>query len=223
MTHLKHVLLALSLSTIVTLAPIGTAGAIGTKAYQPDILDRIAKVHDWQPIQEKKPEPKVAVVTTPLPAPPAPTPLPTPVPTPAPVVDPNGCEAKGQRYRADNNECIPQPAPAHEQQSQSASYAPAPANGGPNCELARSLINQYSWNTEVAYNVMVQESGCNPVAANWTDNHGACVGSFGLFQMNCTLGQLYDPVANVAAAYKMWTQSGWQGWSFTTCKKVACY
>lgn len=99
------------------------------------------------------------------------------------------------------------------------------ASGGANCELARQLINQYDWNKTVAYNVMVQESGCNPNSANMGDYHSfaGCRGSFGLFQINCSRGQVYDPAQNVAIAYSMWKASGWGPWSFTTCKKVACY
>lgn len=112
----------------------------------------------------------------------------------------------------------PAPAPAP---------APAPVTTASNltgCDLARSLINQYDWNKEVAYQVMMAESHCNPNAANLNDVHGSCVGSFGLFQINCGHGQLYDPATNVAVAYNMYKQSGWQPWGFTTCAvKVACY
>lgn len=100
------------------------------------------------------------------------------------------------------------------------------ASGGANCDLARQLINQYDWNKDVAYNVMVAESGCNANNQNLGDYHSfaGCRGSFGLFQINCSHGQVYDPAKNVAIAYSMWKASGWQPWSATTCKyKVACY
>lgn len=101
------------------------------------------------------------------------------------------------------------------------------ASGGANCDLARQLINQYDgWNKDVAYNVMVAESGCNANNQNLGDYHSfaGCRGSFGLFQINCSHGQVYDPAKNVAIAYSMYQASGWQPWSATTCKyKVACY
>jgi hypothetical protein len=218
MIALKQVLLVVALSATVTLGSTGTASAVGTHAYRPDVLAKISKVHNWQPVDKSKNVgPAKPAAVTPLPQ----APVPTPAPTPAPVViDPNGCEARGLHYRADNNECIPNPAPA----------APAPQaaapipTGGADCELARSLINQYSdWNHDVAFAVMKQESGCNPLAANWNDNHGSCVGSFGLFQVSCLNGQLYDPGENVRQAFAMWRQSGWQPWSFTTCKIVSCF
>lgn len=94
------------------------------------------------------------------------------------------------------------------------------------CDLARRLISQYDWNTTVAYNVMVAESSCNAANENYGDYHSFadCRGSFGLFQINCSHGKVFDPAKNVAIAYSMWKSSGWQPWSATTCRyKVACY
>lgn len=107
-----------------------------------------------------------------------------------------------------------------------ARQAPVVASGGANCDLARQLINQYDWNKDVAYKVMLAESSCNARNENWGDYHSFanCRGSFGLFQINCSHGQVFDPAKNVAIAYSMWKSSGWQPWSATTCKyKVACY
>ena len=116
---------------------------------------------------------------------------------------------------------------AAERARQAPVVASAPrVSGGANCDLARQLINQYDWNKDVAYKVMVAESSCNANNENWGDYHSfaGCRGSFGLFQINCSHGQVYDPAKNVAIAYSMWKASGWQPWSATTCKyKVACY
>lgn len=106
---------------------------------------------------------------------------------------------------------------------------PAPvvvAAASVDCQGAKSLIDRYDWNTTVAYNVMVAESGCNANNANWTDGHPdmGCTGSFGLFQINCGHGQVFDAAQNVSIAYQMWRTSGWRPWSATTCRyKVACY
>ena len=91
------------------------------------------------------------------------------------------------------------------------------------CETYRPIIAKYSWNVDVAMNVMRVESGCNPNAQNLNDNHGVCIGSFGLFQISCHGGQIFNPEANIAAAWAKYQARGWQPWSFTTCKKIACY
>lgn len=92
-----------------------------------------------------------------------------------------------------------------------------------NCEAYRPIISKYGWNVDVAMNVMRVESGCNPNAANLNDNHGVCIGSYGLFQISCHGGQIYNPEQNIAAAWSKYQARGWQPWSFTTCKKIACY
>lgn len=69
------------------------------------------------------------------------------------------------------------------------------------CEQYRSLVTQYAWDVSVAMAVMKAESGCNPMAANNTDNHRVCMGSFGLFQISCHSGQIYDPAQNVRIAW----------------------
>ena len=156
---------------------------------------------------------------------------PAEVPAPAPV-DPNGCEAKGMYWRADNFECIEKPKPAINEtvpESTAAatsvttqSSAPA-ASGSGDC----SLVYGYNWPTSTAYRVCMQESGGNSHTSNWSDDHtswAGCMGSFGLFQINCSHGQVYDGASNVAIAYQMWSAAGgsfWQDWP-NTCRKVGC-
>lgn len=91
-----------------------------------------------------------------------------------------------------------------------------PPNVSNNSKGSCNLVNNYDWNKNIAYAVCMAESGGNPLAKNLTDNHmswAGCMGSFGLFQINCSHGQLYDPVKNVAVAYQMYQSSGWQPWS----------
>jgi Tfp pilus assembly protein PilV len=143
-------------------------------------------------------------------------PEPTPQPTP---VDPNGCEAKGMYWRADNYECIAKPVAT---QSVTPVAKTSPTGTG-DC----SLVNNYDWPVATAMRVCMQESGGNPNNANWKDDHtswAGCMGSFGLFQINCSQGQVYDGPQNVAIAYSMWKGSGgtfWKHWP-NTCAKVGC-
>lgn len=140
----------------------------------------------------------------------------------APKVDPNGCEAKGMWYRADNNECIPKTtaaAPA----AKPATAQRAATSGSGDC----SLVNNYDWPRATAMRVCMQESGGNPNNANWADDHtswAGCMGSFGLMQINCSHGQVFDGARNMAIAYSMWKGAGntfWQDWP-NTCRKVGC-
>ena len=95
-------------------------------------------------------------------------------------------------------------------------------SGGGNCEAYRSLVAQYSWNVNTAMAVMKAESSCNPQARNTTDNHGVCIGSFGLFQISCHSGAVYDPAENVKIAWAKYQARGWQPWGVCTSGKVAC-
>ena len=135
-----------------------------------------------------------------------------------PKVDPNGCEAKGQWYRADNNECIPRSTAAAP-----ATKAVTASTGSGDC----SLVNGYDWPRATAMRVCMQESSGNPNNANWADDHtswAGCMGSFGLMQINCSHGQVFDGAKNMAIAYSMWKGAGgtfMQDWP-NTCRKVGC-
>lgn len=148
--------------------------------------------------------------------------IPTPPPAPAPI-DPNGCEAKGMWWRADNYECIAKPASVVPVTAATPSTpAPTPSIGTGDC----SLVNNYDWPHDMAMRVCMKESGGNPNNQNWTDYHkfANCYGSFGLMQINCSHGQVYDGVANMAIAYSMWVGAGrsfLQGWP-NTCAAVGC-
>lgn len=81
--------------------------------------------------------------------------------------------------------------------------------------------------------VMEQEStyqgvSCNPNAYNpeWHyDINGKpyCQGSFGLMQISCHSGQLYNPEQNIAAAWEKYKARGWQPWGAYTSGKYLKY
>lgn len=135
-----------------------------------------------------------------------------------PKVDPNGCEAKGMYWRADNYQCIPKA-----QLVAPATKTMTPSTGSGDC----SLVNGYDWPRTTAMRVCMQESGGNPNNANWADDHrswAGCMGSFGLMQINCSYGRVFDGARNMAIAYSMWKAAGnsfWQDWP-NTCRKVGC-
>lgn len=145
-----------------------------------------------------------------------------PVPTPEPVKDPNGCEAKGMWYRADNNECIPKPAPA-------TAVAGVPAGGSGSCHAE---IAKYDWNHSVATAVMMAESGGDP--GNLNDNPATGDYSVGCFQVNIyganarsrpSEAALKNAATNVEFAYRIYKGNGssFLG-QWGVCRaKVSCY
>lgn len=141
-------------------------------------------------------------------------------PAPVAVVDPNGCEAKGMHYRADNNECIPNPAPA---------VATASTAGSGSCEAE---IAKYNWSQGVALAVARAESGLNP--ANVNNNPATGDYSVGCFQINIyganaysrpSEAELKNAATNVAWAYRIYTGNGnsFIGQWGVCRSKVACY
>lgn len=123
---------------------------------------------------------------------------------------------------ADNGKCHARPA------APAPSKVPVAYSG--DCEQWRPLVAKYSWDVDVAMSVMRAESGCNPNAANWGDAHETCMGSFGLFQIACMSGQIFDPAQNVAIAWAKYTAKNFDGsmrkWSpWGVCNRgiVNCY
>ena len=93
---------------------------------------------------------------------------------------------------------------------------------GVSCETFRPLFAAYAWNVDTALKVCNAESGGNVYAANWTDNHKVCMGSFGLMQVSCHSGQVYNPQQNIQIAYQKYLNGGWyQPWK-NTCLKIGC-
>jgi hypothetical protein len=143
----------------------------------------------------------------------------TPKETP-PTVDvvkdnPNKCDT--------NTEWIYPDGSCHKKQAESiasSTTAPTASNAG-GCELVRNYTN---WDTRVAYAVCMAESGGNTNAANYNDNHGSCIGSFGLMQLACFwIPNPTDPTANIAKANEIWSRSGWQPWGAYTSGKYLKY
>lgn len=119
--------------------------------------------------------------------------------------NPNNCDTKTQYIRADNFQCIDK-----KQATKSQTTYPV------GCERYRPLVEKYDWDVRIAMAIMQAESSCNPNAANWNDNHGVCKGSFGLFQISCHGGAIYDPAANVQVAWQKYQARGWQPWGAFT-------
>lgn len=89
------------------------------------------------------------------------------------------------------------------------------------------LAYNYDWNADIAYQVCMKESGGRSNATNWTDNHGSCTGSFGIWQIGCFwfpyygYGEQahYDPVIGTQIAYNIWKRQGnFHAWS--ACRLV---
>lgn len=114
------------------------------------------------------------------------------------------------------------PTPPVEQPVESVQKPPEPT---PVAVAGCDLVNNYSnWDQRVARAVCMAESGGNTYAANTTDNHGRCKGSFGLMQLACFwIPNPYDPVANMAKANEIYTRSGWAPWGAYTSGKYLRY
>jgi soluble lytic murein transglycosylase-like protein len=85
------------------------------------------------------------------------------------------------------------------------------------CEDWRHLVEQYDWDVDLALRVMEKESSCNPTATNPEahrnrDGSVFCYGSYGLMQVSCHDGVLYDPAENIAVAYRKYKAGGWSPW-----------
>lgn len=97
------------------------------------------------------------------------------------------------------------------------------------CENYRAELSKYSWNVDVALQVMRAESGCNPNAVG--DQRvigGIYAPSCGLFQIRTLSGRpdcetLKNPITNIQWAYKLYSASGWQPWSVCKNGMVSCY
>lgn len=138
-------------------------------------------------------------------------------------VDPNGCEAKGQWYRADNNECIPKPAPVAATQA-------APAGGGSGS--CQAEIAKYDWGHSTATAVMLAESGGDTGTVN--NNPATGDYSIGCFQINIyganarsrpSEAALKNAATNVEFAYRIYKGNGssFIGQWGVCRSKVSCY
>lgn len=78
------------------------------------------------------------------------------------------------------------------------------------------LLSQYDWDVATMQRIMRAESGCNPTNHNWSDNHGSCLGSYGLLQIGCIHGKSVDylsiPENNIQTAYIIYLRQGYGAW-----------
>lgn len=99
------------------------------------------------------------------------------------------------------------------------------AQNAPVMATGCNLVNNYDWDVRIAYAVCMGESMGNIHAANWSDRHAGCVGSFGLMQIACIHGATLDmtPEQNMAMAYNIYKSSGWNPWSAYTNQSYLRY
>lgn len=134
--------------------------------------------------------------------------------------NPKGCDMSKQYILWPDGECkeyLP------ETQSNVQQSAPKTVTGG-SCDL----VYNYDWPQSIAYQICKYESGGNSNAANWSDKHHNCTGSFGLMQIGCfwfpyfgySSADRYNGQINMSIAYKIYKrQNSFKAWS--TCSKVA--
>jgi len=98
--------------------------------------------------------------------------------------------------------------------------APKQAVIAPQQATGCDLVNQYDWDTKLAFAICQAESRGNVNAVNWADGHSGCKGSFGLMQLACVHGvdQNTTPEQNMAIAYALYKRSGWKIWGAYTDK-----
>ena len=140
-------------------------------------------------------------------------------------------EAERQKLESEKNDLNAQLQAKLEQKSKLAQASAQVVNTVTNTQTASAssgnqctLVNNYSWDKRTAYAVCMAESGGNTNAANMNDNHGRCIGSFGLMQLACFwIPNPTDPNANMAKAYEIYTRSGWQPWGAYTSGKYQQY
>ncbi len=77
-----------------------------------------------------------------------------------------------------------------------------PPGGTWGCEAWRANVARYSWPVDAALGFMWRESHCDPHARNRS-------GATGLFQV---LGGSTDGDTNIAQAFALWSQRGWEPW-----------
>ena len=97
--------------------------------------------------------------------------------------------------------------------------APEPTVLAAGVEQWRTLVAQYPWDVEAALRIMRCESGGNARAYN------AGSGASGLFQFLMVFhawrfagtAGVFDGAANIAVAYSLWREQGWQPWNVGGC------
>lgn len=136
-------------------------------------------------------------------------------------LNPKKCDLNTQWLMAHDGSCEDKAVPA------TPVAAPTQATDAMTGSGSCGLVYNYSnWNAAIAYGICMAESGGNPNAANWSDDHSSwagCMGSFGLMQINCSNGQTYDGAVNMRIANQMWQASGFYPWTTYTSGKYLQY
>lgn len=89
------------------------------------------------------------------------------------------------------------------------------------CELVRRELPKYSgWDVSLMLAIAKAENrSCNPLNHNLTnsENHGVCVGSYGVLQVGCLHFQPHDDRNDTATvvrvAYRVWQSQGYKAWT----------
>ena len=88
------------------------------------------------------------------------------------------------------------------------------------------LLEQYSWDIDIARRIMFAESngGKDDYNPEW---HKGCQGSYGLMQIACIHvsepQKLFDPAYNIGVAYSIYKRSGWYPWGVCRSEIVNCW
>lgn len=167
------------------------------------------------------PEPTPSITSTASPTD-SPTPTatatetPTATPTSTPVPDRHDCDQmRGTPYRSPRERrwflahCVTPtatPVPVSEALSQTSAVAPAAAAPKAASGDWRSLVCSYNWDCGWALSVIYCESGGDPNAYNPAGPY------VGLFQIYDPSVSLFDPAANIAAAYAIYQSQGPSAW-----------
>jgi hypothetical protein len=79
------------------------------------------------------------------------------------------------------------------------------------CQRYDSLFRQYSWNVNVAEAICEAESKGDPYAVSPASLNYDHISDFGLMQLHGM--RIFEPSANIAAAYRKYQTQGWHAWS----------
>ncbi len=183
------------------------AGAPLVLAVSAALLASVAGLLWASQLGQASPAP-TATLTPSTTASPSATITPTATATPTPAPDRQSCkEVRGTKYRSAGERnwfllnCVtPTATRAPKSQVQSFRHAASSA------ESWSELVCSYDWDCSWALSVIACESGGNPNAYNPAGPY------VGLFQILDPSRSLFDPAANIAAAYEKYQRQGPRAW-----------
>ena len=85
-----------------------------------------------------------------------------------------------------------------------APVAVVPVTYASGCSTYQSTFAQYNWDVTTALAICQAESGGDPYAVSATNDYG-------LMQLHNQ--EIFNPYDNIAAAYKIYLEQGWEAWS----------